>query len=62
VHIKGQEKELTLQVVETPGPALFGHNWLSKIQLYWGKIKALNRRGQATQSRSAITEVLVHIF
>ena len=38
---KGQEKELTLQVVETPGPALFGHDWLSKIQLDWGEIKAL---------------------
>ena len=38
---KGQEKELTLQVVETPGPALFGRDWLSKIQLNWGENKAL---------------------
>ena len=38
VKFKSQEKELTLQVVETPGPALF---WLSKIQLDWGEIKAL---------------------
>jgi len=30
VKFKGQEKELTLQVVETPGPALFGRDWLSK--------------------------------
>ena len=41
VKFKGQEKELTLQVVETPGPALFGRDWLSKIQLDWGEIKAL---------------------
>ena len=38
---KGQEKELTLQVVKTPGPALFGRDWLSKIQLNWVEIKAL---------------------
>ena len=31
----------TLQVVETPGPALFRHDWLSKIQLDRGEIKAL---------------------
>ena len=40
VKFKGQEKELTLQVVETPGPALFWRDWLSKIQLKWGEIKA----------------------
>ena len=43
VKFKGQEKELhvTLQVVETPGPALFGCDWVSKLQLDWGEIKAL---------------------
>ena len=41
VKFKGQEKELTLQVVETPGPALFGRDWLSEIRLDWGEIKAL---------------------
>ncbi|XP_015772324.1 PREDICTED: uncharacterized protein K02A2.6-like [Acropora digitifera] len=41
VKFRGQEKELTLIVVETPGPALFGRNWLSQIQLNWGEIKAL---------------------
>ena len=35
VKFKGQEKELTLQMVETPGSALFGRDWLSKIQLDW---------------------------
>ena len=28
-------------MVETPGPALFGRDWLFKIQLDWGEIKAL---------------------
>ena len=41
VKFKGQEKELTLQVVETPGTTLFGRDWLSKIQLNWVEIKAL---------------------
>ena len=41
LKFKGQEKELTLQVVETPGPVLFGRDRLSKIQLSWGEIKAL---------------------
>ena len=41
VKIKGQETELTLQVVETPEPALFGRDWLPKIQLKWGEIKVL---------------------
>ena len=35
VRFKSQKKELTLLVVETPGPALFGHDWRSKIQLDW---------------------------
>ena len=41
VKFKGQEKKLTLQVVETPRPALFGRDWLSKIQLNWSEIKDL---------------------
>ena len=41
VKFKGQEKELTLQVAETAGPALFGRDWLSKIQLDWGEINAV---------------------
>ena len=41
VKFRGQEKELTQQVVETPETALFGLEWLSKIQLNWGEIKAL---------------------
>ena len=31
-------------MVETPGPALFGRDWLSKIQMNWGEIKALKLR------------------
>ena len=38
---KGQEKGLTLKVVETPGPALFGRDWLSQIQLNWSEINAM---------------------
>ena len=41
VKLKGQEKEVTPQVVEKPGPALFGHEWLSKIHVDWGEIKTL---------------------
>lgn len=33
-------KELMLQLVETPGPALFWRDWLAQIQLKWGEIKA----------------------
>ena len=56
---KGQEKELTLQVVETPGPALFGRDWLSKIQLDWGEIKALklSQTPNVAQSGSVVAEV-----
>ena len=42
VKLKGQEKEVTPQVVEKPGPALFGHEWLSKIKLDWVKSKPLS--------------------
>ena len=41
VKFKGQEKELTLQVVETSRPALFVRDFLSKMQLNWGEIKVL---------------------
>ena len=49
VKFKGQEKELTLQVVETPGPALFGRNRLSQIQLIWSVIKALKLQQKVDQ-------------
>ena len=51
VKFKGQEKELTLQVVDTPGPALLGRDWLSKIQLNWGEIKANFQRVCLTRAR-----------
>ena len=41
VNFKGQEHNVSLQVVDTSGPALFGRDWLSKIHLDWGEIKAL---------------------
>ena len=33
VRFTGQNEELIQQVVETAGPALFGRDWLSQIQL-----------------------------
>ena len=44
-----RDRELTLQVVETPGPALFGRNRLSQIQLIWGVIKALKLQQKVDQ-------------
>ena len=41
VKFKGQEHNVSLQVVDTSGKALFGRDWLSKIHLDWGEIKAL---------------------
>ena len=36
-------------MVETPGPALFGRNRLSQIQLIWGVIKALKLQQNVDQ-------------
>jgi len=41
VKLKGQHKKLSLQVVETPGPALLGCDWLNEIKLDWVKLKPL---------------------
>ena len=38
VEYKGQTKQLNVQIIETPGPALFGRDWLSEIKLDWGEI------------------------
>ena len=38
VKFKGQEKELTLQVVETPGPALFGRD--GSLKFSWTGVKS----------------------
>lgn len=45
VAINGQEAELDLFVVPQGGPALFGRDWLEKLQLNWIDIKALHLEG-----------------
>ncbi len=42
VSLDGQTKQLDIQVIESPGTALFGRDWLSVIKLDWGEIKAFN--------------------
>ena len=39
VECNGQNKSLSLLVVEGQGPSLFGRNWLSSFQLNWELIK-----------------------
>ena len=55
VKFKDQQKRLNLQVVETPGPALFGRDWLSEIRLDWGEIKTLKL--SQTQSECKLKEL-----
>ena len=33
VSLDGQTRQLDIQVIESPGPALFGRDWLSVIKL-----------------------------
>lgn len=47
VQLEGQSKKLDIQIIESPGPALFGRDWLSVLKLDWGEIKAL-KLSQAT--------------
>lgn len=42
VDYEGQTAKLNLYVVEKGGPALFGRDWLQKIQLNWKNIKCLH--------------------
>ncbi|CAB4018206.1 Hypothetical predicted protein [Paramuricea clavata] len=44
-------RQLDIQVIESPGPALFGRDWLSVIKLDWGEIKAL-KVNQATDNET----------
>lgn len=45
VAVNGQEVKLDLFVVPQSGPALFGRDWLEKLQLNWIDIKALHLEG-----------------
>ena len=51
VSLDGQTRQLDIQVIESPGPALFGRDWLSVIKLDWGEIKAL-KVNQATDNET----------
>ncbi len=42
VSLDGKTRQLDIQVLESPGLALFGRDWLSVIKLDWGEIKAHN--------------------
>ena len=43
-------------MVETPGPALFGRDWLSEIRLNWGEIKTLKLNQTSSESRPSELE------
>ena len=43
VEYNNQVKDLTLYVVKTQGPALFGRDWLHQIQLDWKRICAISK-------------------
>ena len=51
VSIDGQTRQLDIQVIDSPGPALFGRDWLSVIKLDLGEIKAL-KVNQATDNET----------
>ena len=51
-------KDLTLYVVETQGPVLFGRDWLHQIQLDWESICSISKE-QPTQDIQKKLERLV---
>ena len=53
-----QVKDLTLYVVKTEGPALFGRDWLHQIQLDWKRICAISKE-QPTQDTQKKLEKLI---
>ena len=53
-----QVKDLTLYVVKTEGPALFGRDWLHQIQLDWKRIYAISKE-QPTQDTQKKLEKLI---
>ena len=58
VEHNNQVKDLTLYVVKTQGPALFGRDWLHQIQLDWERICAISKE-QATQDTQKKLERLI---
>ena len=58
VEHNNQVKDLTLYVVKTQGPALFGRDWLHQIQLDWERICAISKE-QVTQDTQKKLERLI---
>ena len=58
VEHNNQVKDLTLYVVKTQGPALFGRDWLHQIQLDWERICGISKE-QATQDTQKKLERLI---
>ena len=58
VEHEGQTAMLKLYVVEKGGPALFGRDWLQKIQLNWKNIKCLHNVSSSIQSSENLDNIL----
>ena len=56
VEHNNQVKDLTLYVVKTQGPALFGRDWLHQIQLDWERIMCYFKRTGDTRHPEEIRE------
>ncbi|MCG8032935.1 MAG: DDE-type integrase/transposase/recombinase [Candidatus Thiodiazotropha taylori] len=57
VEYEGQTAMLNLYVVEKGGPALFGREWLQKIQLNWKDIKCLHQVSSNNQNSENLDKI-----
>ncbi|XP_030621125.1 uncharacterized protein K02A2.6-like [Chanos chanos] len=58
----GKTQQLELYVLKNGGPALFGREWLRKIQLDWHTIKALNMSSAGNCSPHSVTRRLSQLL
>jgi len=58
VEYNNQVKDLTLYVVKTRGPALFGRDWLHQIQLDWKLICAIAKEQPTQDTQRKLQELL----
>lgn len=58
VEHNNQVKNLTLYVVETQGPALFGRDWLHEIQLDWKQICAISKEKTPQETQKKLEKLL----
>ena len=58
VEHNNQVKNLTLYVVETRGPALFGRDWLHQIQLDWKQICAISKEKPPQETQKKLEKLL----